>query len=89
MNEKIRDAICDMGYEEAVLFDWPDFDEAIIGVTDDGRAVYDYAAMVKDMMTRDGISEIEAIEFIEYNSLRACAYVEGAPIVIHLLPTEE
>ena len=28
MNQLIRDALCDMGHEEAVIFDGPDFDEA-------------------------------------------------------------
>ena len=39
MNQKIRDALCDMGYEDAVIFDGPDYDEAIVGVTDGGQVV--------------------------------------------------
>ena len=35
MNQDIRDALCDMGHEEAVIFDGPDYDEAIIGVTEE------------------------------------------------------
>lgn len=79
MNQKIRSALCDMGHDEAVVFDGPDFDEAIIGVTDDSRVVYDYNAMVRCLMQQDGFSEEEAIEFIEYNTIRALPY--GGPTV--------
>ena len=88
MNQAIRDAICDMGYEEAVVFDGPDYDEAIVGVTEDGQVVYDFDKMVEILVERDGIEETEAIEFIEYNSIRALPYVENAPIVMTRLRLE-
>ena len=86
MNQETREAwriICDMGYEEAVVFDSPSYDEAIIGVTDEGRVVYDYNKMVHSLRIQDGMTEEEAIEFLEYNTIRACAYVENAPIIMH------
>ena len=89
MNQEIRDALCDMGYEEAVIFDGPDYDEAIVGVTDEGQVVYDYDEMVRILVDRDGMKEIEAIDFIEYNSIRALPYVENAPIVMHMLRLED
>ena len=39
MNPDIRDEICDMGGEDALMFDNPDFDKAVIGLTTDGRVV--------------------------------------------------
>lgn len=89
MNQKIRDALCDMGYEEAVVFDGPDFDEAIVGVSEDGRVIYDFNMMVHCLRISEGMSEIEAIEFIEYNSIRALPYVENAPIVMTRLRLED
>lgn len=89
MNQKIRDALCEMGHEEAVVFDGPDYDEAIVGVTDEGLVVYDFDKMVEILVDRDGMEEIEAIEFIEYNSIRALPYVENAPIVMNRLRLEE
>lgn len=65
MNQRIRDALCDMGHEEAVIFDGPDFDEAIVGVTDESQAVYDYDKMVQILVERDGMDEMEAVEFIK------------------------
>lgn len=95
MNQKIRDALCDMGHEEAVIFDGPDFDEAIVGVTDEGQVVYDYDAMVQCLMKQDGISMEEAIDFIEYNTIRALQYIdlpdarEKPPIIMNRLRMEE
>lgn len=91
MNQKIRDALCEMGHDEAVIFDGPEFDEAIVGVTDDGRVIYNYDAMVRSLMDRDGISMEEAIDFIEYNTIRALEYYdlpdarEKPPIIMHPL----
>ena len=89
MNREIRDALCDMGHEEAVIFDGPDYDEAIIGVTEEGLVVYDYDKMVQILVERDGMEAIEAIDFIEYNSIRALPYVENAPIVMTRLRLED
>ena len=89
MNQRIRDALCDMGYEEAVIFDGPCFDEAIVGVTDEGCVVYDYDMMVHCLRIDEGMDEMEAIEFIEYNTIRALPYVDNAPIIMHRLRLEE
>ena len=89
MNQLIRDALCEMGHEEAVIFDGPDYDEAIVGVTDEGLVVYDFDKMVEILVARDGMEEMEAIEFIEYNTIRALPYVENAPIVMNRLRLEE
>lgn len=67
----------------AYLFDNPSFDKAIIGISYDNRVVYSYELMVKDLMEQDNISELEAIEFIDYNTLRATDYMSNnAPIVV-------
>ena len=89
MNQEIRDALCDMGYEEAVVFDGPDYDEAIVGVSEEGRAIYDFDKMVQILVERDGMEEMEAIEFIEYNSIRALPYVANSPIVMTRLRLED
>lgn len=84
MNEALRQAICDMDHEDAVVFVAPDFDDAIIGITDEGQVIYDYDTMVKCLVDRDGMSETEAIEFIDYNTIRALPYAgEKAPIIMY------
>lgn len=64
------------------MFENPDFDGCIIGVTTDNQAVYSLAQMVDWFVENNGGSISEALEFIEYNTLRALPYVENAPIVL-------
>lgn len=79
----IEDRITDAGYEDVVVFANDEYDTAFIGITDDGRAVYDYDKMVEYLMERDGMTDTEAIEWIEYNTIRALPYMPGAPVIIH------
>ena len=48
------------------------FDDAIVGIIrgDPAKAVYDYGKMV-DVLMGDGMSEIDAIEYLEYNVVNA------------------
>jgi hypothetical protein len=68
--ERIRDA----GHDDVLLFDNPSYDDALIGVTEDDRAVYDFDKMVAWLVEHDGMDEIEAVEWIEYNATRALPY---------------
>lgn len=60
---------------DVVVFDNLDYDDALIGVTIDNRAVYDYDLMIKYLMDTQGWDETESIEWIEYNSIRSLPYV--------------
>ena len=89
MNPDIRDEICDMGGEDALMFDNPDFDEAVIGLTTDGQVVYDFNRMVADMVQRDGVTPEDATDFIDYTTIRSLPYAgENAPIIMYPITTE-
>lgn len=91
MSREIREALYDLGYEDLVLMGDEDsgYDEAIVGVTTDNRAVYDYDGMVKVLMDRDGMTYEEAVEFIDYNPARAVPYYPNGPIIMHRFPPED
>ncbi len=75
--------------EDAIVFDNPSFDNSIIGVTTDGQAVYDYDKMVGELMKDDGVSEQEAVDWIEYNTIRSIPYAgEMAPIIMFTFKEE-
>jgi hypothetical protein len=79
INEDVRSEL----YDDTIVFDNPSFDNSIIGVTTDGHAVYDYEKMVEELMKDDNISEQDAIDWIEYNTIRAIPYAgEMAPIIM-------
>lgn len=69
---------------EAVIFRNEDYETALIGYTEDGRAVYEYDKMVQYLIDKNDMDELEAIEWIEYNTMRALPYFgEFAPIIVH------
>ena len=76
-----REKIEERGLDEVVIFENPSFDEAFIGVSDDDRAIYDFDKMV-ECLSKDMTAE-EAVEFIEYNTIRALPYVPKSPIILY------
>lgn len=82
----VDERIEENGYEEVKVLRDFSYDSALIGITDDGRAVYDYELMVEWLMKEEGWSYEDSAEWISYNTLRALPYFgEGAPIVINRL----
>ena len=82
MNKDKRKLLADMGYEDTVVFVNPSYETAIVGVSYDDRAIYDLDLMIDYLVENDGMTEEEALEFIDYNTVRACNYMEGAPIIM-------
>lgn len=85
MIPKRRDEICDMGYEDAIVFDNPDYDSAIVGVSTNGQVIYDFDLMVEELVRTDNMSPEDAVDFICYNTIRALDYMESGPIVMYRL----
>jgi hypothetical protein len=83
---KAEEKLLAEGYEGVTIFENFSYDTALIGVTEDNRAVYDYDLMVKWLIDVEGFDdEMEAIEWIEYNTIRALAYAgEKAPVIVRL-----
>lgn len=81
-----RQILLDMGYEDSIIFENPDYDSAIVGVSDNGEVIYDFDKMVEHLMVEEDMTAEEAADFISYNSIRSLPYVgEGAPIIMYAL----
>jgi hypothetical protein len=75
------DEIKEMADPEAVV--WTDFDEAIIGTDYSGKLVYNINKMIEILVTRDGMTEEEAMEYLDFNVFSA--YVgELTPVHVYL-----
>lgn len=80
------DKLTAAGYEDTVIFTDYSYDDALIGVTDDGRAVYEYSKMVLWLMATEGMTVDEAEEWIGYNTIRSLPYAgPDAPIIMYRL----
>lgn len=81
-----EDVLLENGYEGVKFLTNYSYDDALIGVTEDNRAVYDYEKMVTWLMETQGWTYEEAAEWVDYNTIRALPYMgEGAPIVMYSL----
>lgn len=81
MFNNIKKQIADSN-PEAII--WDGFDTALLGITSEGKAVYDISQMKHTLMTRDQMSEEDALEYLDFNVIGA--YVgEFTPIHINLL----
>ena len=81
-----REKIECAGYEDVALFENYSYDGALVGVTEDNRAVYDFDKMVTWLVETEGFTEEDAIEWIEYNTIRALPYFgPDAPIIMYAL----
>lgn len=92
VDKKLRSALQALGEErelEIALMDSPSFDSSIVGITDDGRLAYSYSSMVLELQKDENLDPEAAIEFIDYNTIRALPYMgENAPIILDLTKDE-
>ena len=80
VNQQLRDELP----EDAIVFDNMSYDGSIVGVTTDGRVVYDYDKMVEELMEDEEWTYEEAVEWIDYNTIRALPYAgENGPIIMY------
>ena len=84
MNAKER--LLDAGYEDVKYLVDFSYDDALIGVSHDGRAIYNFDLMIDWLMEKEGWSDIEAIEWLEFNTIRTLPYMgKDAPIIMYSL----
>ena len=87
MNAEER--LLEYGYENVKYLVNESYDDALIGVSENGRAIYDFDKMIDWLVDKYNWTDEEAIEWIECNTLRALPYMgEDAPIIMYNLPLE-
>ncbi len=84
--EELKETLVDEGFEDSVVLENPEYLSAVIGRTEDGRVIYSYEKMVESLMSDDGMDREEAMEFIDFNTVRAIPYMgEKAPVIMYEL----
>lgn len=76
--------LLDNEYEDVEIFQNFSYDSALIGVSHDNRAIYDYQKMIEWLVQHTGWSEEDAIDWINYNTLGAI-YGDSKPIIMYPL----
>ena len=80
-NKTPIDILIDKGYNDVIVFRNPDYTDALIGLTTDYNAVYDYDLMVDWLIEHEDMNEEEAEDFISYND--SFCYGNNYPIIYY------
>ena len=84
--EELKELLNELTYPGTVVFENPSYLDAIIGITDEGALCYSYEKMIKWLMDNDGMDYEGAMEFVDYNTIRAIPYAASMgvkPIVVY------
>ena len=82
--DSLKDFLCELGHEDAVVLESPDYLSAVAGVSEDGRVIYSYPRMLEHLVLNDGMTYEEAAEFIDYNTIGSLPCMgEKAPIILN------
>ena len=75
------DILVEKGYDDVIVFSNPDYTEALIALTDDYNAVYDYELMLEWLIKHENMDLEEAADFISYND--SFYYGEHYPVIYY------
>ena len=74
----------DNDYSNTVIFRDPDYSSAVVGIASNGSLIYSYEKMVEWLMVACELTETDAIEFIDKNTLPAIEYEgEMRPVILY------
>lgn len=81
---EIKETLCEIGLENSIVFENPDYESAIVGFDyNSDRVIYDYDKMVDFLVTTYSMEPEEAVEFIDVNTIRSLSYMgEKGPIIL-------
>lgn len=69
---------------QIIILEGDEFANGFIGLSTDNRAVYAYDKLIDSLSRSNNWSTDEAIEWLEYNTIRSLPYLgDKAPIIIH------
>lgn len=79
-----KERLLDAGYEDVQYFINYGYDDALIGVSEDNRAIYDYDKMIEWLINKESLTYEDAVDWINYNTIRALPYMgDKAPIIMY------
>ena len=71
-------------YDDMLIFADPDYASAVIGISETGTLIYSHEKMVEWLMQNYELSETDAIEFIETNTIQTLAFGSGkCPVILY------
>ena len=83
LKELLREIALD-GADDMIILEGDEFADGAVGISYDNHVVYYYQKLVESLSKHNNWTEEEAMEWLDYNTLRALPYLgEGAPIIMY------
>lgn len=86
LKEIIRENCPDEELDSIIVLEGDEFADGAIGITQDNRVVYSYDKLVEALTKHWGLEDpMEAIEWLDYNTMRDLPYMEAdgkSPIIL-------
>jgi len=79
---EIREYMRDNGCEDWDVFEEPSYETAFIGISDEGRAVYDYDKMVVFAIFHYEVDSLEAMEIIDAITIQTMNLMVNPPVIV-------
>jgi len=84
--DDLKGYLAEQGLDDTVILEGPSYISAVVGISTDGRLIYSRPLMVRYLCKKDGMAELDAEEFIDFNTVRALPYMgDKAPIIMEEL----
>ena len=81
--EDLKEYLAERGFTDTVVLECPSYISAVVGISTDGRLIYSRDLMARYLSRKDGMSELDAEEFIDFNTVGALPNMgEKAPIIM-------
>lgn len=81
-----EELLLENGYDGVKIFSDYSYDTALIGVSHNNQAIYDYDLMVEWLIDTQNFTIEEAIEWIDYNTFGVLSASPDDPIILfHLM----
>ena len=80
----------DNEFDDIIIFESPEYDDALVGVSINNQAVYNYDKMIECLMKSENFTEEQAREWIEFNTISSLPPSDNNyPIVMYPLYRNE
>lgn len=81
--EDLKEYLTEQCFTDTVVLEGPSYISAVVGISTDGRLIYSRPLMVQYLRKKDGMTELDAEEFIDFNTVGALPNMgEKAPIIM-------
>ena len=81
--DTLKEKLEELGYEGTIILENPSYSTAIAGISPNGNLIYNYDLMIEYLIEHDNMTYEDAVEFIDYNTIRAIEYMgEFKPIIM-------